>query len=206
MSREPTFDELVGAEPVGAERERLRRVHELLLAAGPPPELPPQLASVPTFAVVRLRERRMLKRRVLLVVAAALAVAVAFAAGYAVANHGGGGTRAVTTATLRGTHVAPQARATLELLPTRQGNRPALLSVVGLPTLPPHAYYGLYLVRPGVSRVSCGTFRESSSSPAFTVTLNVPYALAGGDSWVVTRTSANGQAGPAVLRSSRSGS
>jgi len=200
VSRGPVFDELVGDGATGAERERLRRVHELLLAAGPPPELPPQLASTPDFAAVRRRQRRTLKRRAFLLVGAALAVAIAFAAGFAIANHRGGETPAARTVTLRGTSAAPQARATLELLPARRGNRPARLSVVGLPPLPPQAFYNVYLVRPGKPMASCGTFTVSSSSQAFTVTLNVPYAPAGGDSWVVTRTTGSGQAGTAVLR------
>ena len=41
MSREPDFDALVGADVPGEERDRLRRAHELLVAAGPPPELAP---------------------------------------------------------------------------------------------------------------------------------------------------------------------
>ena len=43
----PNFDELVGAELPPSERERLRLVHDLLVAAGPPPELPKLLASPP---------------------------------------------------------------------------------------------------------------------------------------------------------------
>ena len=42
----PDFDELVGElEP--EEEARLRHVHELLVAAGPPPELPPALLEAP---------------------------------------------------------------------------------------------------------------------------------------------------------------
>ena len=42
----PDFDELVGGDDLpGPERERLQRVHELLVAAGPPPELPPELVQ-----------------------------------------------------------------------------------------------------------------------------------------------------------------
>ena len=44
---ERDFDELVGAETTGAERERLRGVHELLVEAGPPPELPRELEEGP---------------------------------------------------------------------------------------------------------------------------------------------------------------
>jgi len=38
-NRVPDFDELVGGDVTGDERERLRRAHELLVHTGPPPEL-----------------------------------------------------------------------------------------------------------------------------------------------------------------------
>ena len=54
----PDFDELIGNELEGDERERLLRVHELLIAAGPPPELPPELAPVEEIgSVVPFRPR-----------------------------------------------------------------------------------------------------------------------------------------------------
>ena len=62
MNREPNFDDLVGTETRGAERERLRGAHELLLRAGPPAELPPQLRKAPSVDVVRLKPRRTVKR------------------------------------------------------------------------------------------------------------------------------------------------
>ena len=40
VSGPPNFDELIGPDLPPDERERLRRVHELLVAAGPPPEMP----------------------------------------------------------------------------------------------------------------------------------------------------------------------
>ena len=43
----PNFDDLVDQGLDLEERARLLRVHELLIAAGPPPELPPSLASPP---------------------------------------------------------------------------------------------------------------------------------------------------------------
>ena len=35
----PNLDDLIGTDVEPGERERLERVHELLVAAGPPPEL-----------------------------------------------------------------------------------------------------------------------------------------------------------------------
>jgi hypothetical protein len=199
MSREPSFDELVG-ETQGAEREQLQRAHELLLRAGPPPELTPRLASAPALTPSRRRRRRALIRGGALLLAAALAVAVAFAAGYTVGNERGGSTtKPAAILTLRGTRLAPHARATLELWPARAGNWPMTLSVVGLPTLPAHEAYEVYLVRNGRPWAPCGTFVTAGSGPV-TVSLNAPYRLRRGDSWVVTRPQAGGGPGATVLR------
>src|SRR5207249_1133991 len=71
LTRKPDFDELIGAETSAAERERLRRTHELLVQAGPPPELTPQLRRAPGFGsgsgsgsgftMAHLPERRVVK-------------------------------------------------------------------------------------------------------------------------------------------------
>jgi hypothetical protein len=205
VSGGPRFDELFGTEPAGPERERLLRTHELLVQAGPPPELAPTLERAPTPAAARALHRRRVKRRVVLLLAAAIAAGAMFAAGYAVADHrgtGGSSSSASTrTLALKGTSAAPHARATLEILPAQAGNWPMTLSVAGLPKLPPHTYYEVYLVRSGRTWASCGSFVVARSSRALTVTLNAPYALRPGDSWIVTRTGPQ-ETGPgkAVLR------
>ena len=51
MTRPPDFDTLIGQEVAADERERLRRVHELLVTAGPPAELSPELEAGPTLAM-----------------------------------------------------------------------------------------------------------------------------------------------------------
>jgi hypothetical protein len=204
VKREPEFDELLGAEPAGAERERLRRAHELLVQAGPPPELTPALERGPTRAAGRAVQRRQVKRRAVLLLAAAVAAGAMFAAGYAVADHGTGSSAATTAAwtlALKGTAAVPRARATLEILPAQAGNWPMTLSVTGLPKLPPRAYYEVYLVRGRRPWASCGSFVVAGSSRAVTLTLNAPYALQPGDSWVVTRTRPGETgAGTTVLR------
>src|SRR3954454_21887801 len=44
MTDRPTFDELAGGDDLSPdEAARLEQVHDLLVAAGPPPELPPHL-------------------------------------------------------------------------------------------------------------------------------------------------------------------
>jgi len=205
VNREPSFDELVGAETSGEDRERLRHVHELLLEAGPPPELTPKLRKAPGSGGVVHFQRRSVKRRGLLLLAAAVSIVAVFAAGYAVANSRHSGTSAakgaVQTLELKGTPLAPNAQATLEVWKPRDGNWPMTLSVTGLRRLPPHVYYEVYLVRDGKPWGSCGTFRVASPSQALTLTLNAPYKLRKGDTWVVTRPAAHGvEPGRTVLR------
>ena len=206
MTREPNFDELIGTEETGAERERLRHAHELLLQAGPPPELPPSLQKAPNFGVFSLHHRRVVKRRSLVLLAAALSIAVVFVAGYAVGNNRGGSSTAKGETprllALTGTQAAPNARATLAVWHARNGNWPMRLSVVGLPKLPGHTYYEVYLVRNGKPWGQCGAFRIARSSPdTLTLTFNAPYSLQKGDSWVVTRPNPSGaEPGKTVLR------
>ena len=70
----PDFRELVGEDVQEDERERLRTVHDMLLAAGPPPELSPDLEEAPAIGgTVSLLPRR--RRGALLLIAAALAAA-----------------------------------------------------------------------------------------------------------------------------------
>ena len=207
MTREPSFEELVGAETTGAERDRLRRTHELLLQAGPPAELPPGLRKAPRMGVVNLQERRrVMKRRTLVLLAAALSVVAVFFAGYAVSNQrhkSGSVSSAPKVISLEGTALAPHARATLEVWHSRDGNLPMRLSVAGLRRLPPHSYYDVYLVRKGQLEPwgLCGSFVVGASSRVMTLKFNAPYGHEKGDSWVVTRPGQGGtEPGQTVLR------
>jgi hypothetical protein len=95
----------------------------------------------------------------------------------------------------------PHAQASLEVWHRTGGNWPMTLEVVGLPKLPPHNYYEVYLVRGGKLGGSCGTFRVTRSDLPARVTLNSPYPLRKGDSWVVTRPGPGGvEPGRTVLR------
>jgi hypothetical protein len=201
LSREPNFDELIDAELTGEERQRLQHVHDLLLQAGPPPELTPELRDAPTFGVVPLKlKRRVVKRRALVLLAAALSVLAIFAAGYAVAKQRNGGQTAVESVALKGTSVEPHAKATLDVWRPHDGNWPMTLNVSGLSELPPRTYYEVYVVRDGHILGSCGTFRVAGPQ-AVTLTLNAPYPLEQGDSWIVTRQGAGGaEPGRSVLR------
>ena len=206
MNREPSLDDLIGTDTTPAERQRLQHVHDLILQAGPPPELTPELEAGPTLAMSTGKRRRAAKPRALLLLAAALMVLLIFFGGYAVGNGGGGGksaNQAVIKQALKGTSIVPQAQGSLEVWSSQDGkNWPMTLSVVGLPKLPPHTYYEVYLLRHGKPWGSCGTFRVSGSpGAATTVTLTAPYSLRKGDSWVVTRPGAGGaEPGQTVLQ------
>jgi Anti-sigma-K factor rskA, C-terminal len=205
VNRVPRLDDLIGDETTGAERERLQHVHDLLLQAGPPPELTPELEAGPTLGMTLSRRRRATKPRAMLLLAAALAIFVVFIAGYAVANGRSGkstsGPTPLKVLALQGTSIAPGAQATLQLWHSSAGNYPMTLRVDGLPQLPSRTYYEVYLVRNGKPWGSCGTFRVQSRSGGVTVTLTAPYSLRKGDSWVVTRPGPGGaEPGQTVLR------
>jgi anti-sigma-K factor RskA len=192
VNREPTLDDLIGAETSGAERQRLQQAHELLLEAGPPPELTPELLAGPTLGMTVAR-RRAVKRRAMVLLAAAIAIVMVFLGGYEVANRGATSGKPVVIQDLKGTKLAPKAKATLEVWRSHEGNWPMTLTTVGLPKLPPRNYYEVYLVRDGKPWGSCGTFRVAGSrGQAVTVTLTAPYALRKGDTWIVTRPGADG--------------
>ncbi len=203
MNREPDLNELIGSDATGAERERLQHVHELLLQAGPPAELTPELEAAPPLKTL-LAKRRRGKPRAMLLLAAALAAVIVFLAGYIAANHQGGTrTPPVKVLAMQGTSVAPDAQATLQVWQQQNGNWPMTLTAVGLSPLSPRTYYEVFLVRHGSPWLSCGTFRvtDTNSDSPVTVTLTAPYTLHKGDSWVVTRQGVGGrEPGQTVLR------
>jgi hypothetical protein len=170
------------------ERERLHHVHELLLQAGPPPELSPEVEAGPTLWTTLSRRPARMKRRVLLLAAAIVVLLVAFFAGYIAGNGGGHGLSSGFVLKLAGTRAEPNALASLRIEPRDEaGNWPMQLSVTGLPKLPEHGYYEVYLVRNGKPYAQCGVFVVAGTSHGTSVSLNAPYALQHGDSWVVTK-------------------
>jgi len=200
VTRPPRLDELVGADLGAAERERLERVHDLLVAAGPPPELSPDLALGPNPLRMRIARRRRMRRQVLLLAAALCVLALAFLAGYLSGYHNNRVSGHVLQ--LHGTAAAPNALASLVIQPVDSaGNWPMRLSVTGLPKLPSRAYYEVFLSRNGKPLLPCGGFTVRSASAAVSVQLNAPYRIQKGDSWVVTKElpGAPGN-GPVVLR------
>ena len=197
MSREPRFGDLFPDEPAGEERDRLRRAHELLVQAGPPPDVPSELAHAPTPPALPFPTPRRAGRRMALLIAAAVAVAAIFAVGFGVGR--GGSSHVVWSLSLEGTRAAPRAHATLAVLSGDSGNWPMTLHVSGLPKLPARGRYEVYLVRNGKPWGSCGTF-VTAGTQAVSVTLNAPYPLQHGDTWVVTREVAGQEHGTTVLR------
>jgi ParB-like chromosome segregation protein Spo0J len=169
--RGPDFDELVGEDLGPRERERLRRAHDALLAAGPPPELPAHLARP-------ARPRRRAGALALPLAAALALAAAAFAAGWLAkpAPH-----EVDFTLGMHGTAAAPSASA--ELLVYEKdpaGNWPMEMTISGLP----NGRYELVLTRDGKPVASCGVFLVNGR----TVTLlNAPYRLRQYDGWAVTR-------------------
>lgn len=200
--RPPDFDDLVGPEVGQVERARLRAVHDLLVQAGPPAELSPELEAGPTLALTLQRRQRRGGRKVLLLAAAVALVATAFLAGYITGNGKGDGLSSGTTMSLVGTKAAPGALASLRIQPAdAAGNWPMKISVTGLPKLPPHGYYTVYLMRNGKPFAPCGYFVISGPDRGTSVWLNAPYKLQPRDTWVVTKQlPGHHEAGPVVLR------
>lgn len=199
MNQPPDFDQLIGADVEGSERARLRRVHSLLVQAGPPPEISPTIEAGPTLAMTMGRRPKPIRRRVLLLAAAIAVIALAFLAGF-IAGNGGGGTRGEVLQ-LTGTPAAPSALASLQIEPVdAAGNWPMKLSVKGLPRLRDHWYYEVFLMRDGKPYAPCGSFKVATGQ-ATVVQLNAPYRLRHSDSWVVTRQAPDSrEPGKIVLR------
>jgi hypothetical protein len=173
----PSFDDLVGTDFEPGERERLERVHDLLVAAGPPPEFEPQAR------VVEFPRRR---RGALLAVAAAFAVAVLALGGALV--QGADDTFVVSMA---GTAAAPAASASLHVLPLdTAGNWPMEVTVEGLKPATSGRPYELWLTRDGRLEGLCGSFLTSPSGSAV-VPMNAPYRFDEYDGWVVVEEGSN---------------
>ncbi len=191
MTNEPDFRDLVGEEGRPEELDRLQRVHELLVAAGPPPELSPAVANPPDVQESNVLEFRRRRRATVFVLAAALATAAAFVIGYAVADKRAG---------FSASHIVPMhgvgqliaAKADIKIgSHDSGGNYPLEMSVKGLPQLPRGGWYELLLSKNGRPTLPCGDF--AADGVPTTVRLSVPYDLSDlrksnrFDGWVVVR-------------------
>ena len=159
MSDAPKFQDLVGEGLPPTEHERLERVHEMLIAAGPPPELPPELEEVPDGRgnVHELEPSGLPRRRIGAALALAAAIALlAFVGGYLAGyKHTGNSFESVRSVALTST----QAQAVVRFGPRdANGNTPMLLKVEGLKKLSAGDYYTLYMTKDGKPVVVCGSF------------------------------------------------
>ena len=189
------FDELVDHPSLTpAERARLRRVHDLLLEVGPPPEAPLALQPPAEEArVVPLRRRN----RGLMLIAAALALAVAGGAGYLLGDRPASEEAAQTITTTEATTVvktvtsAPEAptgplvplagvgaatgaSGTVEILPRApSGDYPVRIRLSGLPE---RETFEMWIVDDdGELDKLCGSF--ASGYHDTDVTIPVPYEM-----------------------------
>ena len=137
------FDELVGEVDDPRERERLRRVHDLLLSVDAPPERSPTLGDAAPPSPAPLLPRR--RGRALVLLAAALAAA-SFGAGW-LAGARGGDTEPELVIAMSGSG----ATGSIELLPQdASGNWPMNVLVRGLePSRDRSDYYELWLTKDG---------------------------------------------------------
>jgi hypothetical protein len=186
-----TFDELIGAEPTGAERARLRNVHELLLDAGPPPEIAPELASGPTLEMTLSRARRVGRsRRTIYVVLAAAFLTLIVA--LATTGH----EKAIVAIPLHGTAAAPGAIGAINVLPADGRTQPMRIETEGLA---PGSYAVYLLPRTGNQWDKCGQFTVTAQAGTQAATINSPYLARKNDKWVVTTVTPKGR-GVTVLR------
>lgn len=185
-------DEVADGAEAG-EQARLRRAHDLLLAAGPPPELPGTVGPPATGR--RGRGGLELLRGSRLTAAFALAAVVAAGVGLAVglgigSSDDGAEFAAVRSIEMEATPIAPEAVSVLEVGEGEaDGNTPLRLVVTGLAPLPELGYYELWLTRETGERqvrvASCGTFTVQGDRTE--VRLNAPYRLRESPGWIVVR-------------------
>ena len=188
MTRAPDFDDLIGRDMPDEERARLLRAHQLLVEAGPPPELSPELDSVPwpeesQMPLLKPRQRRPL----LLAAAIATAIGIGFVLGQST-SPSSSSMETVRVVKLAGTSLDSDARATLELgKADAHGNWPMILHTRGLQQLPEGGYYDLYLTKGGKPVVLCGTFNVKGNDVV--VHFSAAYDLDhfDKDGWGITR-------------------
>lgn len=178
--RPPDFDELVGGELEPSERERLQRVHDLLIAAGPPPDLSSELDLRPRTATVHPLPRRRLR---LVAIAAALGVVV-FATGFLTGDRANDyGTFDVVA--MSGAGAAEGANARIEIFDRDEaGNWPMEIELTGLRPPADDQLYELWLTQGGKPVAKCGSFLAEPDGTTV-VPMNAPWRLDEFDGWVV---------------------
>jgi len=198
----PDFHELVGDDLPEEELARLRRAHDLLLAAGPPPELSPGLEQPPTLdtdVVVPFLPRRRRGRGIGLAVAVGV---LAFMLGslWGTEKHDFDADRTVQ---MHGVGAHRSALASIEIGDESGENIPMVIRVRGLPPLSKRgSFYELLVTSEGKQLASCGVFNTKAGEPT-QVRLSVPYRLGKDqtwyDGWVVVRRVRGSDDAPVVM-------
>jgi hypothetical protein len=197
-STKKDFHSLLDTQISERDRDRLMRIHDALLRAGPLPELPASLQQPPPVAIRRLSvpPPARPRRRVLIAALAATLGLAAAGAGYLFTT---GPTETIQgAAAMHATAAAPSAKGVLRIgARDRAGNYPIVLRVRGLPTLSTGSYYDMYLTDKGRLVGSCGTFKTDGGTTV--VRLNVPYRLGEYSGWMIRREHAHQPPSPPLL-------
>jgi hypothetical protein len=202
VSRRPEFDELVDGIADAEEEARLRRVHDLLVATEPPPELSSSLRKAPPPRGHVLFPRRRLNPRLVLTGAAVFA---AFLIGLLAGSPGSdqegpaAGIKIARTVQLDGEGDTDGAIGVG--VRDAKGNLPMVLTVSGLDHLTDGDYYTLALTKNGKPIVTCGTFNVSGNRT--TVRMIAAYDLERFDGWAVMLWDAQTRDETPVLQSDR---
>jgi hypothetical protein len=196
------FRDIIDTEGLEPDEEaRLRRVHELLVRAGPPPDLPPSLERTPEAEEAEIVQFPLLPKRrwaVAALVAATLAL-IAFGGGYLL-GHSHGGPSSFSVEKIVPMHGSGESQGFIKISSRDSvGNWPMELEVSGLPKQSQRqAYYELWLTKGHKPTELCGSFRVHGDST--TVRFSVPYDFHGVDGWVVTaQPQGTREPGPVVL-------
>jgi hypothetical protein len=200
------FEDLVDLTGLSDEDEtRLRRVHEMLVAAGPPTDLPIELSRpvavadgevvslaevVPLADVIPLAQHRSRRRPVAALLIAATVAVACFGGGYLLATQASSDKSAikvVRVVPMQGVQ-EQNSLASLSVGSSDQnGNWPLQLTVSGLPQLTGDARYYLVVKQgKGGRGILCGSF-EVAPHGATTVTFNVAYKITPSTHWIITR-------------------
>jgi hypothetical protein len=178
--KKPDFDDIVGTEGSPEELAELRQVHNLLLSAEPPPELPERRRKKAP------RRRRAFARSWAAAAFGFAAVLASLTAGLAIGRtfHEGEAHQAFSR-TMHGLGAAATASAVINVgSRDGSGNRTLRMAVHSLPSLR-RGYYTLYLTEKGKPLVACGVFRTGATGNA-NVSMNAPADLAEYDGWIVS--------------------